>query len=364
VIRLCALSLLLLLGCAAEPAPERFDFGLPARVPAPRAPAANPMSRAKVELGRRLFAETRLSIDQTRSCASCHRPELAFTDGLTVARGHADLALPRNTQSLLNAAYFTTFTWANPRLRALEGQALVPLLASTPRELGVATAMTTVRARLRDDPTYVALFAQAFGEPDGIRTANIIAALACYERTLLSYEAPYDAFVAGDRGALTASAQRGQQLFASSRLHCSSCHAGRLFSDADAPEPVFHNVGLYNLAGRGAYPRDNQGLYELTHRPRDMGKFRTPSLRNVALTAPYMHDGSIASLDEVLDHYAAGGRTLFSGPRAGVGADNPYKDKRIAGFLLSPRERADLLAFLHGLTDVRYALTADQSARP
>ncbi|MDB4988240.1 MAG: Methylamine utilization protein mauG, partial [Myxococcaceae bacterium] len=121
------------------------------------------------------------------------------------------------------------------------------------------------------------------------------------------------------------------------------------------PAAPFHNIGLYNLGASSLYPRDNRGLYEFTRRAADMGRFRTPSLRNVTLTAPYMHDGSMATLDEVLDHYAAGGRTIEHGALSGVGADSVYKDRRIGGFTLSASERSELLAFLASLTDQAFA---------
>lgn len=363
---MCAWLALCSSACPATPAPERFEFALPPGVQAPLQSADNPISRAKVELGRRLFWDRRLSADGTLACASCHRPELAFSDGLVVARGLAGTPLPRNTPSLANVAYFSAYTWANPRLSALEGQALVPLLASTPPELGVANMMPAVHARLRASPDYLARFQAAFPDSaEPVSTATIIAALASFERTLLSFSSPYDSYLGGDEHALSDAATRGKRLFESARLRCSSCHTGRLLTDA-APEietrspavqiaeptaSPFHNVGLYDVAGRGLYPRDNPGLYEFTRRPTDMGRFRTPSLRNVALTAPYMHDGSIATLDGVLDHYAAGGRTLVAGTYAGVGAHSAYKDPRITGFVLRADERADLLAFLASLSD-------------
>ncbi|MDB4976079.1 MAG: cytochrome peroxidase [Myxococcaceae bacterium] len=360
--RAVLLALAFLCACQATPAPERFDLGLPREVAAPRPSADNPLTRAKVELGRQLFFERKLSADGTFACASCHRPELAYTDGLVVARGLSGESLPRNTQSLANVAYFEALTWANPKLHTLEGQALVPLLATRPRELGVAKLMDEVCARLREEPAYVERFERAFPtQAEPIDMANIVAALASFERTLLSFGSPYDAFLAGDRAALSAAAQRGKQLFESERLHCASCHRGRLLSDAASAEgaamgeAAFHNTGLYNLGGRSLYPVDNPGLYEFTRRASDMGRFRTPSLRNVARTAPYMHDGSIADLEGVLRHYAAGGRTIADGPYAGIGADSLYKDARIAGFTLRESERADLLAFLNSLTDPAFA---------
>jgi cytochrome c peroxidase len=229
--------------------------------------------------------------------------------------------------------------------------------------------MDEVRARLAADADIESRFQAAFPrEREPINTANIVAALAEFERTLSSRNAPYDRYLRGDTHALSASALRGKLLFESKRLACVSCHSGALLTDAASDEPSpYHNTGLYNLDGKGQVPRDNQGLFEFTHRPLDLGKFRTPSLRNVALTAPYMHDGSLATLDEVLDHYAAGGRSLIEGPYRGVGADSPLKDARITGFSLSPTERTDLLLFLASLSDPQFVQSAIRSnpfARP
>ncbi len=146
-------------------------------------------------------------------------------------------------------------------------------------------------------------------------------------------------------------------LFFSERLECFHCHGGFNFTaDVDHEgtifsEPSFHNTGLYNYDHLGSYPRPNRGLYEFTGRPEDMGRFRAPTLRNIEVTAPYMHDGSVADLDEVIDHYAAGGRTVTDGEWAGDGSQNPFKSEFIVGFELSEQERADLIEFLHSLTD-------------
>ena len=164
-------------------------------------------------------------------------------------------------------------------------------------------------------------------------------------------------------------ARRGQALFFDHRLECYHCHTGALFSDnlqtarTPFPENAFHNTGLYNIDGTGAYPAGGLGLYEFTGVPSDMGRFRTPSLRNVAVTAPYMHDGSIATLEEVIRHYAAGGRTIADGPHAGAGHENPYRDSLITGFEITDAEIADLTAFLESLTD-REFLAAPAFADP
>jgi len=319
-------------------------------------PPDNPTTVAKVELGRRLFYDGALSADGSYSCSNCHDPVRAFTDGRAVAQGIYGDALPRGAPSLANAGYLAFYTWANPLLTSLESQALVPMLVKRPPELDIGDRIDEVMSRLSADPTMSNLFDTAFSSDDqSIDIANVARALAAYERTLIAANAPYDRFLDGDESALSESARRGRDLFFSDRLRCGGCHTGRWLTDAAQPsastDESFHNVGLYNLGGTGAYPHDNRGLVEFTGRPEDMGKFRTPSLRNVALTAPYMHDGSLATLDAVIDCFAAGGLTSEDGPYAGVGSENPYKDPRISGFSLDSGERADLMAFLQSLTD-------------
>ena len=215
--------------------------------------------------------------------------------------------------------------------------------------------------RLADDPAYPALFSAAFPNADEPITIQGIAdALASFQRTLISFNAPYDHYIRGDADAISASARRGLSLFFSERLECFHCHGGFNFSNAvdhdgnvfDQAE--FHNNGLYNTDGRGAYPLDNTGLFESTGLESDMGRFKAPTLRNVALTAPYMHDGSLATLEQVLDHYARGGREIVTGPHAGDGATNPHKSSFISGFTLTAQERRDLLDFLHALTDTEF----------
>ncbi|HEY2512353.1 MAG TPA: cytochrome c peroxidase, partial [Polyangiaceae bacterium] len=191
-------------------------------------------------------------------------------------------------------------------------------------------------------------FEEAFpGEREPVTVRNVARALASFERTLLSFDSPYDRYERGDPQALPPAAVRGLTLFQSERLECFHCHGGFTFSDsvshAGLPEPerAFHDDGLYDEDGHGAYPVGDRGLVEMTGRPEDMGRFKAPTLRNVAVTAPYMHDGSIPTLAAAVEHYA----------RGGVGAN---KDPLLAGFALDDDERADLLAFLESLTDDRF----------
>jgi cytochrome c peroxidase len=342
------------------PAPPGYMWDLPRGFPRPRIPAGNPMSQAKVELGRYLFYDKRLSVNGTQSCASCHRQELAFTDGRAKALGATGQEHPRSALSLVNVAYAGVLTWSNPNLRSLEEQALIPMLSDHPVELGLRGRVNSLLRQLAADPVYREMFPKAFpGTGSPFSLDHIAKALAAFERTIVSARSPYDRFYSGgDAGAISESAQRGQALFFTDGVAgCFRCHSGFNFSDASVYEgsgnaPIaFHNTALYNMPLAFRYPWPNLGIYTQTRRLADVGKFRTPSLRNVELTAPYMHDGSVATLEEVLDHYAAGGRTIKSGPFAGRGHENPDRDARMTGIALTAQNRKDLLAFLRSLTD-------------
>ena len=320
------------------------------------------MSVAKVELGRFLFYDRRLSTDRNTSCATCHQQARAFTDGREVAIGATGEKHPRNTMGLTNVAYMPVLTWANPEQRAMETQALVPMFGEHPVEMGLAGKETEITRLLRRDPRYERLFKTAFTtDADPYTLENLTRALAAFQRTLLSFDAPYDRYRhGGDKSAISSAAKRGEALFFSERLACFHCHGGVNFSDSavherlPTPEIAFHNTGLYNLDRKGAYPAGNTGLIEHTGKAADMGRFRTPSLRNVAVTAPYMHDGSITTLSAVIDHYMQGGRTIRSGTDRGRGAANPFKSEFVKGFKLTPTEKIDLIAFLNSLTDKRF----------
>jgi cytochrome c peroxidase len=337
-----------------------FDWNLPPGFPTPKVPADNPITREKVALGRFLFYDTRLSGNQTQACASCHQQALAFTDGMPHGIGSTGQAHPRSSMSLTNVAYSSTLAWANPLLTSLEKQVLLPMFGETPVELGLAGKEDELIARLRADARYRRLFAEAFpDEPDPITVGTIVHGITSFVRTLISGNAPYDRYVQGlDDHALSDSAQNGARLFFSERLECFHCHGGFAFSQSvtfegkDFDEIAFQNNGLYNIDGHGAYPPDNTGIYAFTLVPEDMGSFKAPTLRNIELTAPYMHDGSIATLEEMLiDHYGAGGRTIVDGPYAGDGSTNPFKSGFIRGFQLSDEEKTDVLNFLKSLTD-------------
>lgn len=343
-----------------------FRWSLPKGFPLPVVPEDNPMSTAKVELGRHLFYDKRLSSNETQSCASCHKQELAFTDGRATGLGSTGEAHPRGPMAIVNLAYAPSLTWSSVKFSLeqtqspLEQQTTAPLYGIEPIELGLANPAMS-EERLRGIPEYADWFNGAFpDEQDPINASNMSKAIAAFERTLLSGNSAYDRYMAGDDAALDESQLRGYELFNGEKLECFHCHSQFNLTDnvhwqgKSELELRYHNTGLYNIDGKGAYPEPNTGLYGETHNPRHMGMFKAPTLRNVAVTAPYMHDGSIKSLSEVLDHYAAGGRTIKEGPHAGIGSKSPLKDTLMRGFKLSEQERADVIAFLESLTDEEF----------
>lgn len=343
---------------AAPAASDNYAWNLPAGFPFPYVPAENPMSAEKFTLGRYLFYDQRLSANKSMSCASCHVQRLAFTDGKATPHGSTGNILTRNSQGLANVGYYSTLTWANPVLTSLEKQILIPMFGEFPVELGITGHEQEVLERIKNDAGYQRMFVSAYpDQANPITWGNVVKALASFCRGLISSNAPYDRYQVGDSSALSESAQRGMQMFLSEDLECHHCHGGFNFTGSTRQrntvfvETPFHNTGLYNVDGQGAYPANNTGVAAISNRPEDMGRFRAPSLRNVALTAPYMHDGSIGSLEEVIRFYEAGGRHLSTGPYAGDGRRSPLKSGLVSGFDLTDQERADMIAFLHALTD-------------
>ena len=340
------------------PGTGQWRWELPAHFPVPKVPESNPMSEAKVDLGRHLFYDRRLSGNGTQSCASCHHQDKAFTDGLGTAIGSTGMAHPRGAQGLANVAYHATLTWANPSLVTLEKQMEVPLFGDDPVEMGVNDHnRTEVLARLHAEPVYAAKFAAAFPEAaQPMGWGQVIQAIASFQRTLLSGHSRYDQYLQG-KAQLTVPETRGMALFFGEKAECFHCHGSFNFNDqivhaaSRVVETPFHNTGLYNLGGTGAFPEHNRGVFELTALVKDMGAFRAPSLRNVEVTAPYMHDGSVATLEAVLDFYADGGRRIASGPYAGDGRLNPHKSELISLIDLNAQDKSDLVAFLKTLTD-------------
>ncbi len=341
---------------------EAYDWRLPKGFPVPRVPPDNPMTTAKVELGRHLFYDKRLSINEKTSCATCHLQERAFTEDKKLSVGTTGEVHPRNSMSLANVAYAASLNWANPSVIHLERQPMDPIFGEDPVEMGMAGKEDLLIARLKAEPLYARLFADAF--PDDARRITLTQvnySLASFVRSLISGNSPYDKYKYGKQpDAISKAAIRGEQLFFSEHLECMDCHTGFNLSGASnyigkaVEKTEFENNGLYNIDGKGGYPPNNTGLFEFTNDREDMGKFKVPTLRNIELTAPYMHDGSIATLDDVIGHYKAGGRTIKDGPNAGDGSKNPFKSSFVSGFRLAAAEKADLIEFLLSLTDKEF----------
>jgi cytochrome c peroxidase len=310
---------------------------IPAGFPQPVVPTDNPITPAKVELGRDLFYETKLSGNNSKACASCHSVSESFSDaGNAVSIGINKQSGVRNAPGLMNVAYDTTFFW-DGRASSLEMQAGMPIL--NPVELG--NDSTTVVATLNNSAYYRELFAEAFGGSNAtgsqITFTRIAQALATFERTLISGASDYDRFANGDSSALSASAQRGMALFNSAETNCSSCHSGINFTDNN-----YHSTGITPF-----YSDD--GREDFTNNPGDDGKFRTPSLRNVALTAPYEHDGSFTTLKAVVDHYFEGGE------------HNSTQDTlvRAISYGVGSQQETDIINFLNSLTDNSFTQRAE-----
>ncbi|GAA5127566.1 methanobactin export MATE transporter MbnM [Alloalcanivorax gelatiniphagus] len=341
-----------------------FNWNMPGWVPLPMEPSNNPIAEEKFQLGRHLFYDTDLSGNGTISCESCHQQDKAFTDGRVRPVGATGEVHPRNAQSIANAAWLRTLTWGNPALTEIEQQVVVPLFGIDPVEHGINEAnQDMVLARLQEKPEYQSLFAAAYPEQDDplfgeLAWQNIVRSLSSFVRGMTSFRSDFDRYNAGDVGALSASAKRGMNLFNSERLECFHCHEGYTLTASvrdrritpTVPAP-FNNTGLYNIDGISGYPAPNTGKYELSGNPADMGRFRPQSLRNVALTAPYNHDGSTATLRDVIRNYAAGGRNITTPPHVGDGRMNVNKDPFIVSFTISEAEIDDVVAFLESLTD-------------
>lgn len=306
-----------------------------------------PLSQHQITLGHYLFFDKRLSLNHSKSCASCHSPELAFTDGYRTSITPFGELLRHNAPSLLNIQHHTYFDWANPNVRSLTQQMRRPLYGHTPVELGLDQQLKTIQSQFQQDSLYAPLFKKAFPEATQWATQpQIEAALLAYERQLQSRRSPYDLHQ------LDSLAVRGEKLFMSPELHCSQCHRPPEFTLAnqtDAIDSVFQNIGIYPVNNP-----NYSGIANTTQQEKDHGKYKIPSLRNVALTAPYMHDGSLQNLNQVIDLYARGGQLISQGPYTGDAATHPQKSKLIKGFSITATQRYELIHFLESLTDTSY----------
>lgn len=297
----------------------RVEEKLPRGLPETHTPSASPL---QIELGAKLFREKRLSADGSISCASCHDPDKHFASSDARAVGIRKQVGRRNAPSLLNRVYGTSLFW-DGRTSTLEEQALQPII--DPLEMG--NTLEKAVASLNADAEYQQQFQKAFGS-EGVTRERLASALAAFQRTLLLGNSPVDAFIDGETAKLSDSARQGLWLF-ESKANCWKCHTGKNYSDEK-----FHNTGI----SWGNTPPD-LGRYEVTKQEADRGKFKTPTLRGLVKTAPYMHDGSIKTLEEVVAYYTRGGNT------------NSHVDAALKPLNLSEREQADLVAFLRALSE-------------
>jgi cytochrome c peroxidase len=288
-------------------------------------PADNPLTPEKVELGKQLYFDPRLSCDDTVSCASCHDPKKGWSNGTPFATGVRSQVGGRSAPTIINAAYSELQFWDGRALR-LEGQALGPI--QNPIEMD--HKLDDCVSKLNKIPGYKQQFQKVFGTD--VTSENIAKAIASFERTVLSGNAPYDKYKAGNHNVMSAAAERGMKLFFG-KAHCSACHSGPNFSDDS-----FHNIGIGMKA-----EKPDLGRYEVTKVVGDKGAFKTPTLREVGRHAPYMHDGSLKTLEDVVEHYDKGG------------IPNAQLDEEIFALKLTATEKSDLITFMkEGLASPDY----------
>jgi cytochrome c peroxidase len=311
---------------------------LPSGVLPPVIPADNPITTEKVELGQKLYFDPRLSGDDTVSCATCHNPLHAFAEPRPVSIGVGGKAGARNAPTVLNAAFLQEQFW-DGRAPTLEEQAKGPLTNKVEMAMPDHDSVAKKVARI---PEYPPLFEKAFGD-DQVTIDRVVQAIASFERTLITLDAPIDRFLAGDPGAISAEAKRGWDLF-NGKARCNTCHghvgAFPLFTDEQ-----YHNLGVGTDAGR----------FGVTKEAKDTGAFKTPHLRNVAKTAPYMHDGSEPTLAAVIEFYDRGGNA------------NPHLDGGMRPLGLTAQEKADLVALLETFTSddlARFEKLAEHMKKP
>ncbi|MCU0431261.1 MAG: c-type cytochrome [Cytophagaceae bacterium] len=316
--------MLLSIASVWAPSDTPYYLNLPPGFPEPVIPAGNEFTQERVALGKKLFYDTRLSSNGKLSCASCHNPIHSFTDTARVSMGVDNKSGTRNSMPLVNLAWASSFFW-DGGVPTLEMQIRKPLTSHVEMNRDVAALMRDLQA----DAEYKSLFKKAYGS---LNEENLYKAIACFERTLVSGNSRFDFYFYYKQPVFSESEERGYKLFfdGNYKLHCASCHGGFNFTNQS-----FQNNGLYESYA-------DQGRYLITNLERDKGKFKVPSLRNVELTAPYMHDGSLKTLEEVVEHYASGGK------------NHPNKSPHVhihQAYQLTEQDKVDLVNFLKTLTD-------------
>lgn len=306
---------------------EEYQLQIPLGLKPMRIPADNPLTAEKIELGKQLYFDPRLSIDNSISCASCHDPKQGWSNGERFATGVRGQKGDRSAPTIINSGYFHFQFW-DGRAQHVEGQALGPI--ENPVEMDLK--LDALVEKLNKIEGYRTQFQNVFGTD--VTEDGIAKAIGAFERTILSGNAPYDRYKAGDTTALSAAAERGMKVFFH-EANCSACHSGPNFSDG-----AFHNLGV-GIHGSSV----DWGRYNVSNLEGDKGAFKTPTLREIARTAPYMHDGSLATLEEVIDYYDRGGTA------------NPQLDEEIFELGLTTQQKADLVTFLkEGLSSPDYPM--------
>lgn len=306
------------------PVDKPYALGLPAGFPMPEIPADNVLTESRVQLGKLLFYDPALSLDSTISCGTCHQAASGFADHFPISIGIEGRIGMRNSPTLTNVAYQPYF-FAEGGSPSLELQALGPIENHVEMDMNAAE----LAKRLKDDPFYTPLAQKAYGRDMDLYV--LVRAIASFERTLISGHSPYDQYAFEHKPeALSESEKRGMALFFSEKTGCSNCHSGFNFTNY-----TFENNGLYQTF-------TDEGRYRITLEPSDIGKFKVPTLRNIALTAPYMHDGSLQTLEDVVSHYINGGK------------NHPNQSKFVKPIQLSDIEKNELIDFLNALTDPEF----------
>ena len=312
---------------AAASTQHFVEVDMGATLPPMKVPSDNLMTPEKIELGKMLFFDTALSADHSMSCATCHDPELGWSNGEKLAEGASGVRGKRNTLSILNVGFYDKYLFWDGRVKTLEEQALIPVFEAT--EMGMESKADLLE-RVNENEDYKTRFAATF--EDGVTTDNIARALATFQRTIFVKEIPYDRYLAGDKSAMSESAIRGSKLFFSERrTSCGICH----------PAPLFTDQQPYNI-GIGMDQENPDWGFHVTEGWAHWGKFRSPSLRGIDQSGPYMHDGSLATLEEVVDYYDKGG------------IRHEYTDRTIRNLRLSDQQKKDLVAFMReGLREIK-----------
>lgn len=302
---------------------KEFHFNVPSTFDSlPDIPKDNMLTPSRIELGKVLFFDTRLSGNGTVSCGTCHQKDFAYADHEPFTQSAHEDENPRNAPTLINVAYQKSL-FAGGGIHNLETQFLSPFVNETEMNFSINDAVRI----LTSDTVYKRMAVEAYGKD--LDAYTVARAISSFERSLVSKGSDYDAYADGEKSALSPEAVHGMNLFFSQKTNCSSCHNGFLFTDQD-----FHNIGLYEND-------KDEGRAQITLDTNDIGKFKTPTMRNITLTAPYMHDGSLTTLEQVLEHYNGGGKK------------NANKDERIDSLKLTPKEMSEIIAFLKSLTDRR-----------